>query len=177
MIGARTRTSCPHEDDVLELVAVERWTSHADPDLRAHAAQCEVCRDLVVAASAVVEWRETTPAEIRVPDPAVVWYRAQMRARADAAHRATRPLVAAQVIGAACIAMVLLQWTTGAGAGWLTAWWTWLSTLVPAVPADLATTFTLPTTSMFTLRSVMFAVLPWLLLVPVAFWVARRVDQ
>ena len=179
MSTARLQTSCPREDEVLELVAVERWASHADADLRAHAEGCSVCRDLVVAASAIVEWRETSPAEVRVPDAAVIWYRAQMRARTDAAHRATRPLVAAQVIGAACIAMVLLRWSTGAGSGWLTAWWGWLSGLVPAMPSGLIAleSLTLPATSLFSLQGVLLAVVPWLVILPVAFYVARRADE
>jgi hypothetical protein len=93
---------CRHEDEVVALVLSRRWPEAADQELRRHAESCAVCRDVVAIAPAL---RQDTQrlAEIQVPAAGQIWWRSAIRARADAARAAARP-------------MVWLQALTGAGA-------------------------------------------------------------
>jgi len=128
--------SCPHEADILDLVAIDQWPARADAALRAHAESCEVCGDLAAAASAIVQLREETPAaDVRVPDASVVWYRAQMRARAENMQRASRPILVVQYAALACALVIALAFS-GPVIGWAGAWWQWLVGTVPSF-ADL----------------------------------------
>lgn len=117
--------ACEHEQDVLDLIAMDQWPTRASAALVAHASGCEVCRDLVIAASAIVELREAAPRPAALPDARVLWYRAQVQARADAARRATRPMVIAQAVAVTCALGLGLAWIS-AGATGLASWWQWL---------------------------------------------------
>jgi hypothetical protein len=81
-----------------------------------------VCGDLAAAAAAIVELREAANQAVSVPDSSVVWYRAQIHARVDAAHRATRPLRMAQAAGAVCFVAVALAWWN-VGSSWFANLW------------------------------------------------------
>lgn len=107
--------SCPCERDVLDLVAIGQWPARADATLRAHAAECAVCREVAAVATVVREWADE-PQPIKVPDAAVVWYLAQVRAKEDAARRASRPVLAAQLIALATVILAVV--TMGPSAGW-----------------------------------------------------------
>jgi predicted anti-sigma-YlaC factor YlaD len=96
-----TRYDCARERDVLEAVSTGGWPARTDAELRAHVADCAVCRDLVAAAVAFEEEATTARAQAQVPDAGVVWLRAQLRARQDAARVAVRPITFAQAIGLA----------------------------------------------------------------------------
>jgi predicted anti-sigma-YlaC factor YlaD len=128
--------ACPLEDDVLALVSIGQWPARADEALVAHASTCDVCRELAMAAAAVIEWRDdadTGTGTVRVPDASLVWYRAQMQARREATARAARPMLVAQLVAATCVAGLAFAWFT-TGATGLSAWWQWLTGLVPSTP-------------------------------------------
>lgn len=93
------RFECPHEADVLETVFTSCWPDRAEPELRAHVASCAICKDLVTAAVAFEAESTLARTEARVPEAGVVWLRAQLRARQDAARAAVRPITFAQAIG------------------------------------------------------------------------------
>jgi hypothetical protein len=124
--------SCAHEQDVLDLVATEQWPDRATPALVAHASACDVCRDVAMAAVAMVDLRDAAPAPA-LPDARLVWYRTQVRARADAAQRAARPMLIAQAVAVTCVLGLGLTWLTSGAAG-LAGWWQWLA----SVPGSLA---------------------------------------
>ena len=145
MTDRRLTPSCAHEDDVLQLVSIGQWPERASAALVAHAASCPVCADLAIAASAMIELRDDEAAAVPVPDASLVWYRAQMRARADAARQATRPVFVAQVAAAACLGVVAVIWVSSGAAG-LSTFWQWLVNLVPAVPSWSAFTASADTT-------------------------------
>lgn len=132
-------TSCPHEAEVLELIAIGRYPGQASAELVAHVASCEVCRDLVSVALAVFDLQEKTAPAIRVPDASVVWYRAQARARREALERAERPVLAIQIaaLAVACVALVAwpgsLAWLTQAGHDV----WTWTTGMGASVATDV----------------------------------------
>jgi len=92
---------CGREADVLEAVAFGRWPDHA-AELVAHVAACAACADLVVVAGALQNDREAACREAPVPAAEMVWWRATIRARADAARTASRPITVAQGVAGAC---------------------------------------------------------------------------
>ncbi len=88
---------CAHEADVLMMVETGRWPARAPADLRAHAAACEVCADLAVAALAIDDARGHK-LDPRLPGSGTVWWRAQLRARQDVAKAVVRPITVAQAV-------------------------------------------------------------------------------
>ena len=128
-----TPHSCPHEAEVLELVALwdkDQWPQRADATLLAHVADCEVCSELASIATAVREWgaAEAVP---KMPDAAVVFHRAQVKARSEAARAASRPLWVAQAF--ATIAVCLALYWVGPGASWYASIWQSVTRSVPDV--------------------------------------------
>lgn len=109
------RQPCTQERDVLDLVAIGQWPGRADGALRAHVEACASCAEVAAVAAAVREWADDGPVA-HVPDASVVWYRAQVRAREDAARRATRPVLLAQLLAVATVVFALV--TIGPDAGW-----------------------------------------------------------
>lgn len=110
---------CPHESAVLDAILSDNWSAGCPPSLLAHVEACDVCRDLTVVAAAVHGDFEVACATARVPSAGAVWWRAQMRARAEGERRAMRPML----IAAACGLTVLVALTAGAltlGLPWLT---------------------------------------------------------
>ena len=95
---------CAREHEVVALVMSGRWPDGCDLELREHASACEVCGDVVAIAPALRE--DLRRADEQVPAAGQVWWRAAIRARADAARDAARP-------------MIWLQALTGAGAAGL----------------------------------------------------------
>ena len=89
---------CCREQDVLDALTSGRWPDRADDELRAHVATCVICTDVVDVAGALLDGRDDEPGDARIPSSAVMWWRAQMRARQEAARDAARPITVAQVI-------------------------------------------------------------------------------
>ena len=105
---------CPREAEVVEAVGFGRWPEQC-PELAAHAATCEVCADVVAVARALHGDREWLCREAHPPAAGMVWWRATIRARAEAARTAAKPISVLQNIAGACI--------VGATAGLVTAAW------------------------------------------------------
>ena len=110
---------CAREDEVLDAVAFGRWPEHA-ADLVAHAASCAICADLAVVALALHDDREAACRDAPVPSSQMVWWRATIRARAEAARAASRPITIAQGAAAACAAGLACGL---AGTAWRSVHW------------------------------------------------------
>ena len=104
--------ACRRERDVRRAAASGEWTD----ELRAHAASCADCD----AAASVAPWMARFAAvpdrEHILPDPSVVWLKAQLMRNIVVAERATRPMtslqMAAYLIVAACWAgLMTWKWT------------------------------------------------------------------
>ncbi len=91
---------CDREQDVLDALSAGRWPARCDEDLRAHVSACGICHDLVDVATALADDRDATWRDARVPSAGVVWWRAQLRAREDAARAAGRPVAFIQGVAA-----------------------------------------------------------------------------
>jgi hypothetical protein len=126
--------ACPHERDVLDLVAISQWPQRAGDSLREHVNSCESCAEVASIASAVRAWDDAAPRP-RVPDASVVWHRAQARARAAATRTASRPVWMAQ--GAALVAFAAALVWMGPGAGWYASVWQSVMAAMPTASINL----------------------------------------
>lgn len=127
-----TLRTCPHEADVLDLVAIGQWPQRADARLRAHVGGCDVCAEVASIATAVREWSEAAPVA-RMPEASVVWHRAQVKARAEAARAAARPVWVAQAV--ALIGLVVALVWMGPSASWYSGAWSTMTQAMPSVPS------------------------------------------
>ena len=106
---------CDREVEVLEAIGRGHWPARCEVSLRAHVAGCPVCRDLVEIAVPLHDDGAALRGQVRVPSAGSVWWRAQVRARAEAEQAAMRPMLIAGACGAtvllACLASVVtLGW-------------------------------------------------------------------
>jgi len=96
-----TNVECLREQEIVDAIAAGRWPHACDPALTAHAAACEVCRDVVTVAVALRDDAFRARHDARLPSAGLVWWRATIRARAEATRVAERPLTVAQGIAGA----------------------------------------------------------------------------
>jgi hypothetical protein len=159
--------TCDREQDVLDAVAAGRWPARCDDDLRIHVNSCAVCADLAEVAAAIVDDREAAWSDARVPSAGAVWWRAQLRARADAAREAGRPVAFIQGVAASVAVWLIVSLVRALPAGYLAGWRTWVSSFLP--------TFTMADVARVTAAVpliVFIVVAVWLVLAPVAIYFA-----
>lgn len=122
------------EQEVLEAVMSGRFDSAWAEPFRAHVAGCASCSDLVLVAGSLRLEREAAAAEAKPPSAALVWWKAQLRARQEAAQRAVRPIAIAEKAGLAGAVLAVL----------VAALWIWPrfppGSLRPAIPPAGSTT-------------------------------------
>jgi hypothetical protein len=112
-------TPCRYEADVLAAVADGSW-DHAPEALKTHVTTCRTCSDLALVSQLLKTDHAAMVAEANVPSAGQVWWRAQVRARAEAAEAAARPLFVAQALACAAVVgllVALVTWLWPAG-GW-----------------------------------------------------------
>ncbi len=160
---------CEREQDVLDAVGSGRWPGRCDEELRGHVSACAVCLDLADVALAVVVDRDAAWNEARVPSAGIVWWRAQLRAREDAALAAGRPVAFIQRVAASVALWLIVSLARAVPAEYLAEWRTLITSAVPHLTftmADVArVTSTVPLV-VFVLVAV------WLVLAPVAIYFA-----
>lgn len=160
--------TCSRERDVWEAISHGRWPSLAEDDLRAHVDACAVCRDVVVVAAPLVADRAVASAEADPPSSAIVWWRAQARARQEAARAASQPITIVHALAIACGAGLLAAGATV----WLRGWSGSIGTFMAAVNAIIVAVSTLDTRW----TMLLIAVAAWMLLAPIAAYLALRED-
>jgi hypothetical protein len=109
---------CERESLVVEAARLGQW----DDELRAHVATCDSCADAMLAAEFLFSLREEDHAAAPVPHAGRVWWKAQLRARREAAERAARPISVVQWAAFACAAVALAGvcvWQWGTFRTWL----------------------------------------------------------
>jgi hypothetical protein len=123
--------SCPREHELLEAFQASCRPDLAEP-LSQHVAGCVSCTETLAVVRALVDERDVLMQEATVPSSAIVWWRAQMRSRREAAAEASRPISFVQGIAVACAAGILatllgifvpafrqgMSWIAGAADGW-----------------------------------------------------------
>jgi hypothetical protein len=96
---------CAHEQGIVDAIVGGRWPHACDASLVAHATECDICRDVVAVAVALHEDEAAARHDgqsARLPSAGLVWWRATIRARAEATRVAERPLTVAQGVAGAC---------------------------------------------------------------------------
>jgi hypothetical protein len=139
-----SHVECPFEADVLSAVYTGRWPDRAEPELRAHVAGCAICADVVAVAPVFEEDFEEARAKAQLPDAGLIWWRAQLQARAEAARAAVRPITVAQAVGFAA-AVGVAGAIFGATATWFQEALQWfggafsavVSWRLPTLPPDI----------------------------------------
>jgi hypothetical protein len=115
---------CAREPDLLEALAAGRWPDGGVTALRAHVDGCQSCTDLVAVALPLLQEQERAQRDARVPPSAVVWWRAQMRARRESVAAATRPIAMTQRVALACAAGLVAGLATFAQSA-VRSWLAW----------------------------------------------------
>ena len=119
--GHRKPCACPREHEVLEALAADATLQDWSAELREHADACAICRDIVAVALPLLQEHRAAVEGAHPPSSGIVWWRAQMRARQEAARTAMRPITVLQGIGAAA-AFALFLVLLGAAAPILSGW-------------------------------------------------------
>jgi predicted anti-sigma-YlaC factor YlaD len=172
---------CPLESEVLEAAVVGpaflvrrslgEGGSQAPRELADHLDACPSCREAAMVVAALRVERDIAWEEAALPGGDVVWLRAQLRARAEAARVASRPIAVVQAVGVAC-AVGAIAAIVGTAFWWLRSWVAWLGDAA-AVVASAPTTFEMATLAS---RGILLAVGVWLVLAPVAVYLAATDD-
>ena len=102
------KLQCQFEQELLDAIAARRWPNRAEAQLRGHVAHCGLCSDVAAIAGAFFEDRDCAQAEAVVPSSSAVWWRAQIRAREEAARVAARPLLIFQALATVVVAIVAI---------------------------------------------------------------------
>ncbi len=161
--------ACAHEDAVLA-AALAAPRAPLPADLAAHLAGCDGCRDLHTIASALQDDHAEALAEARVPSAGQAWWRAELRARQEAAATAARPITVATGLAVASLIGVLAS-LTGALAWWLQDW----SVIPAALPAAAGSVASAALSAPTGLRLALWLVAGVLLVAtPVMLYVALR---
>jgi hypothetical protein len=118
-----TLRPCPHEPEIRRLFELGHWAQSCPPELRAHAASCRVCGDLILVSQTFRSARAASLSAPQLPPAGVLWWRAQLRRRNAAVERINKPIFGAQVFALGITLVVAL---------WLIGWqaresWVWLS--------------------------------------------------
>jgi hypothetical protein len=98
---------CGREDELLDALHSARWPAACDPQLRAHVDGCADCTSLLAVAGSLLDERHALVQQAQVPSSAIVWWRAQMRSKREAAEKAARPISFVQGVAVACFAGLL----------------------------------------------------------------------
>jgi hypothetical protein len=114
-----------------------------DPELRAHLEGCETCRQDAEIAAWMIELAGLPVDSARLPDPGMLWWKAQLLQRWDAQRRAAEPIEQGQRfqvwVGAAASA-ALLYWLWPEAQAWIGRLAsTDLTVLAPSSPGSLTT--------------------------------------
>jgi hypothetical protein len=119
---------CRYEVHVIRAVAEARWTD----SLRQHVTECADCAAAAAAAPFMTRIARMDERQQKLPDPSVVWFKAQLLKGSAIADRITSPLNIVQIVA---YAVVAAGW-----AGMLTWKWPdlqrWLLSFTPSQMAQ-----------------------------------------
>ena len=122
-------TSCEREAELVEALTSGRGPEAWGDDLRRHVTACAVCAEIALVAQAFEQENDQARVKMALPAAGLVWWKAQMRARREAAERAAQPIAIVE----------RLAWVSGVlsllGAaiwqrGWIEEWLIWLGQTV-----------------------------------------------
>jgi hypothetical protein len=148
-----TPAACTREAEVVAAFSSSIDKSVSSGDLARHLTECASCAEIVQVARLIAEVQAEDVQSASVPSAGQVWWRAQVRARADARRVAERPMHITQAVAAASVTGAL-----AAGIGWASPWIKQTASWVQGtVPTELGFAWWL-------------AIGAWLILAPVALY-------
>lgn len=107
-----TSHECAREHDVVNAVLAGNWPERCSDELVAHAAGCEICREVAGVAVLLRDDLESSRIDVHVPAAGQVWWRAAVRARLESTHAAAKPITWMHAIMAATTLGVFLAVVT-----------------------------------------------------------------
>lgn len=166
---------CPREQDLLDALASLRWPDRCGDELRAHVAGCGTCADTLAVALPLLREAELAHGEARIPSAGTVWWRAQMRAREEAARTVSRPITIIQVVAIACAAVLVVLAATLAAPN-VQQWGAVVRDIGSAISGTALTLATFE--SLAPSRAIAWSVLGlWMVLAPLAAYLAVSRDS
>ena len=167
------KRECVRSADLLAAMTGGPLFQLSDDELLKHAETCESCREMVTVVSALRAERDRLRHSVTVPSAGLVWWRAQLRARQQAALRATAPVTAvhAAALVAAIVASIVLVAVVARSVGTAS-----MANFIPALPSWDETSQSLAAGSPILRYSLMLGATAWLILGPVALYFAFRRD-
>jgi hypothetical protein len=117
--------TCSYENEVVRMLKNGHWPEGCEPELRSHVAGCAQCKELIFVTQALQEARSESVQQSPTGSASLLWWRAQMRKRNEAAERINRPITIAQTFAwsitmLVAVAFVISQYNHGLR--W-SAWW------------------------------------------------------
>src|SRR5262245_32995011 len=107
-----SRAQCHREAEVIHCVSTGRWPEGCSDELRGHVGSCVICTEVAGVAQLLRDDYSALAADVRVPSAALVWWRAELRARREAVRAAERPLTIVHAFaGAAALGVFLAVWS------------------------------------------------------------------
>jgi hypothetical protein len=167
------KRECVRAADVLAAMTAGPEPELSNEELRQHADACESCREIVTVVSALRGERDRVRRTTTVPSAGLIWWRAQLRRRQQAALKATAPVTAvhaAAIVAAAVLAVVLATSVAPFVAMPSVAGFT------PSTASLVETSRSLTTEFPLLPYGVMLGATAWLILGPVALYFAFRRD-
>jgi hypothetical protein len=101
-----TLRACAHQKEVRQLLEQGHWPHACPAELRAHLSQCRACAELVLVTQAFQKSRVSTAAQVKLPAPGAIWWRAQLRRRNAAVERVGKPIIGAYVFALSVAVLV-----------------------------------------------------------------------
>jgi hypothetical protein len=92
--------ACRHEPHIIRAVAEDRWTDA----LRDHVASCADCAAAAAATPFMARLARLDERQQKLPDPGVLWLKAQLLRGGALAERAARPLTIVQIVAYVVVA-------------------------------------------------------------------------
>jgi hypothetical protein len=174
-VDVRRAPECPREGELLEALHTSAWPDCSPRALRDHVAACASCAELEGLVVSLLDEHHAVVARASVPPSGAVWWRAQMRARQEAARAAARPISIAQAIGFAC-ALGILAGGLSLLSPMLSEWSGWMASLaVPTLQLPDVAWSDVPWLAPVTM-AMLLALMMVLVLTPVAVYLAVRGD-
>jgi hypothetical protein len=101
-----TLRPCPRQTEVQQLLEKGHWPHACPAELRAHLGDCRACSELVMVTQAFQQSRVAAAAQVRLPAPGAIWWRAQLRRRNAAVERVGKPILGAYAFALAVTVLV-----------------------------------------------------------------------
>jgi len=123
--------SCSREKEVARQLALGQWPEASTLELRAHAAACRSCGDLVLVTQSFQRARSQAAAAAPIASPGAIWWRAQLRRRNEAIERVGKPILGAQIFALSVYVLIVVGFLASQARHGL-QWLTWLQDLPQA---------------------------------------------